>query len=69
MGDAGPRHKYHHIEVTIDGATIRGAYERIGDSILVTTIDTQKSVPLDGRSEEEVAQRTLAELLGKAVSK
>jgi hypothetical protein len=48
--------------LTINGKTIRGAYERIGDKILVTTIDAQKSVPLDGGTEEEVAQRTLSEL-------
>jgi hypothetical protein len=41
---------------------MRGAYERIGDRILVTTIDAQTSVALDGGSEEEVARRTLGEL-------
>jgi hypothetical protein len=53
--------------VTIGGKTIRGAFERIGDRILVTTVDAQKSVALDGDSEEVVARRTLAELFMAAL--
>jgi hypothetical protein len=58
----GPKRRVHHVEMTINRKTIRGAYERIGDSILVTTIGAQKFVAFDGGSEEDIAHKTLGEL-------
>lgn len=65
MGLAGPRRPIQVIEVTIEGKIVRGVYERVNDTVLVTTRDSQRSAPLNGRSPDDVARDLLRSWYGQ----
>lgn len=59
MGLAGPRRPIKVVEVEVDGKLVRGVLERVNDTVLVTTRDSQRSAPLNGREPEAVARDLL----------
>ena len=59
MGLAGPRRPIRVIEIEVDGHKVRGVLERVNDTVLVTTREAQRSVPLNGRDPEAVARDLL----------
>ena len=65
MGLAGPRRHIKVLEIDVDGTRIRGVFECVNDSVLVTTRVAQKSAPLKGRNPEMVARDLLHEMAGK----
>lgn len=66
MGLAGPRRPIKVVEVEVDGKIVRGVLERINDSVLVTTRDSQRSAHLNGRDPETVARDLLHDMAANA---
>lgn len=66
MGLAGPRRPIQMVEVTISGKLVRGVLERVNDTVLVTTRESQRSAPLNGRDPEVVARDLLISLYASA---
>lgn len=66
MGLAGPRRPIKVVEIDVDGTRIRGVFECVNDSVLVTTREAQKSAPLKGRNPEMVARDLLHEMTANA---
>ena len=62
MGLAGPRRPIRVVEVEVDGRLVRGVLERVNDTVLVTTRESQRSAPLNGRDPEMVARDLLHEM-------
>jgi hypothetical protein len=56
MGLAGPRRPINVVEVMVEGTIVRGVVERVNDTVLVTTRESQRSAPLNGRAPEAVAR-------------
>lgn len=56
MGLAGPRRPFNVVEVMVEGTIVRGVVERVNDTVLVTTRESQRSAPLNGRAPEAVAR-------------
>jgi hypothetical protein len=50
------------VEVEVDGKLVRGVLERVNDTVLVTTRESQRSAPLNGRDAEAVARDLLNEM-------
>jgi hypothetical protein len=66
MGLAGPRRPIKVVEVEVEGKLVRGVLERVNDTVLVTTRDSQRSAPLNGRDAEAVARDLLHEMSATA---
>lgn len=62
MGLAGPRRPIKVVEVEVDGKMVRGVVERVNSTVLVTTRDSQRSAPLNGREAEAVARDLLHDM-------
>lgn len=62
MGLAGPRRPIKVVEVEVDGKLVRGVVERVNETVLVTTRESQRSAPLNGRDPEAVARDLLHEM-------
>lgn len=65
MGLAGPRRPIRVIEIEVDGHKIRGVIERVNDTVLITTREAQRSVPLNGRDPESVARDLLQAMVSE----
>jgi hypothetical protein len=62
MGLAGPRRPIKVVEMEVDGKIVRGVVERVNGTVLVTTRDSQRSAPLNGREAEAVARDLLHDM-------
>ena len=68
MGLAGPRRPIQVVEVTVGDRLVRGVVERVNDTVLVTTRDSQVSARLNGRDPEDVARELLMGANGAGAS-